>query len=120
MRIIVVHGLDDLASDMRRIPVKAQRGMAKVVRTNAKEGNMLARRMARAKAGKHGKNYFKRLTAEMVTPLSWEYGPEGDPKSDFVGVGFRHGVNLDLPNSADVIGPKFADDVGDMADGLFW
>lgn len=120
MRIRVTHDIGDLANDLAGIPVRASRGFAAAVRSNAEEGNRLARRFAQSKAGPHGKNYFKRLSAEMITPLMWEYGPTGDPKTDFVGVGFRHGVNLDLPNSADVIGPKFAKDVGDTIDGVFW
>lgn len=120
MRVRVIHGIDDLASDMRAIPVKFARKAPGVVRRNAREGNKIAQRLAKSKAGPHGKNYWKRLSAEMTGPLSAEYGPEGDPKTEFVGVGFRSGVNLDLPNSADIIGPKFADDVLDTADGLFW
>lgn len=118
--IRVTHGIDDLASDLAAIPVKAAVEFPKVVRRNAVAGNEIAQRLAREKAGPHGKNYWKRLTSEMTGPLSAEYGPEGTPKTNFIGVGFRSGVNLDLPNSADIIAPQFADDVGDTAAGLFW
>lgn len=120
MSIRVTHTLDDLANDCAAIPVKLVTEAPRVVSRSAREGNALARSYARASAGKHGTNYHKRLTAEMIGPLSAEYGPEGIPKSDFVGVGFRSGVNLDLPRSADVIGPKFADAAGDTLGGLFW
>lgn len=120
MRVSVTHTIADLERDLKRMPARARAGAAKVVRKNAVEGNRLARKIARSKAGPHGKDYYKRITAEMKSPTSWEYGPEGIPKSDFVGVGFRHGVNNDLPQSADVIGPKFAKDALDMLDGLFW
>lgn len=120
MRISVTHGIGDLAADLARIPVKADAAFPNVVRSNAAKGNRIAQGLAREKAGPHGQNYWKRLTSEMTGPLSAEYGPEGIPKSDFLGVGFRHGVNLDLPNSADIIGPAFADDVLDTAAGLFW
>jgi hypothetical protein len=116
----VTNTLDDLAADIGAIPVRAQAALPRVVHKNLTKGNRIAQRLAREKAGPHGKNYWKRLSAEMTGPLSGEYGPEGEPKSDFIGVGFRHGVNLDLPNSADQIAPKFAGDVLDAADGLFW
>lgn len=118
-RIRVLHGIDELASDMREIPVKFAKKAPGIVKRNTTEGNKIARRFAKDRAGPHGKNYFKRLTAEMTGPLTGEYGPHdgGTP----VGAGYRHGgVNLDLPNSADIIAPKFADAVGDMVDGFFW
>lgn len=121
MRVKVTHHIDDLADDLIAIPGRFAREAPSIVERNAKEGNRLARNFAREKAGPHGKDYYKRLSAEMTGPLTAEYGPAGIPKSDFVGVGFRNGaVNMDLPNSADLIGPKFAKDVGDLVDGLFW
>lgn len=120
MSIRVTHNIDDLANDCAGIPGKLLTEAPRVVSRSAREGNALARGYARSSAGPHGKNYFKRMTAELIGPLSAEYGPEGIPKTDFVGVGFRSGVNLDLPRSADVIGPKFADAAGDMLGGLFW
>lgn len=110
----------DLADDLAGIAARAPGDMSVVVRKNINAGNVIARRFARAKAGIHGKNYYKRLSAEMTGLLRGEYGPTGIPKSDFVGVGFRHGVNLDLPNSADIIAPKFARDVSHLADRWFW
>lgn len=120
MSIRVRHTLDDLAADMAQVPVKLAVEAPRVVGRAAREGNAIARGFARSGAGKHGKSYYKRLTSEMTGPLSAEYGPEGIPKSDFVGIGFRSGVNLDLPRSADIEGPKFADAAGDMLEGLFW
>lgn len=121
MRVKVTHDIDDLANDLAAIPVRFIKSAPRVVLKNAKWGNRKAQEFARAKAGPHGKNYYKRLSAEVTGLLSAEYGPEGVPKSDFVGVGFRHrGPNMDLPNSADLVGPRFAKDVGDLIDGLFW
>ena len=121
MRIRVTDTIGDLADDMRAIPAKFETRAPKVVAKNAREGNKRAQIIARTKAGPHGKNYWKRLTSEMTGPLSAEYGPEGDPKTDFVGVGFRHGGNNnDLPESADLQAPKFVKDIGDIVDGLFW
>ena len=120
MRIRVIHGIDDLASDMAAIPVRFSSQAPRAVRRNVEQGNRLAKTLARSRAGRHGEHYYKRLTAEMVTPWVGEYGPEGTPKTNFVGVGFRSGRNMDLPNSADVVGPRLAKDVGDIVDRLFW
>ena len=118
MRVIVHNDLSDLAADMRAIPAKFKAKAPGVVRKNVSAGNKIAQGIARARSGPHGKAYWKRLTAEMTGPLEGEYGPHdgGTP----VGGGWRHGRNTDLPPSADQIGPKFAKDVGDLADGLFW
>lgn len=120
MRIRVIDTIGDLEADLREIPVIATRDMQDTVREMGRAGAAYAKGIARQKAGPHGTNYYKRLTAEMTGTLEGEYGPEGDPKTEFVGVGFRHGINTDLPQSADEIGPKFAKDVGDEIDGAFW
>ena len=119
MRVIVHNDLSDLAGDMAAIPSKFRAKAPGVVRKNVSAGNKIAQGIAKAKSGPHGKAYWKRLTAEMTGPLEGEYGPHdgGTP----VGAGWRHGAgNHDLPQSADIIGPKFADAVLDVADGLFW
>lgn len=117
-RIRVIHGIDDLASDLAAIPVKFAKKAPGIVKRNAVAGNKIAQGFAKERSGRHGKSYYKRLSAEMTGPLTAEYGPHdgGTP----VGGGWRNDVNLDLPNSADIIGPRFASDVIDTADGLFW
>lgn len=119
MRVIVINDLSDLAGDTRAIPAKFALKAPAVVRRYTNEGLKVAKGIARTKAGPHGTNYYKRLSAESAG-LAGEYGPEGDPKTNFVGVGFRHGRNRDLPQSADLIGPKFAESALETADGLFW
>lgn len=117
--IRVIHGIDDLASDMADIPVSFASKAPGVVKRNAVEGNKIAQGFAKQRSGPHGKNFFKRYTSEMTGPLTAEFGPHdgGTP----VGGGYRtDGPNMDLPNAADIIGPKFAADVIDAADGLFW
>lgn len=116
----VTHTIHDLAGDLRQIPPQATIEARQLVRKNAHKGSMEARRIARAKGGPHGKKYFKRITSEMTGPFEAEWGPEGDPKTEFVGAGWRHGVNLDMPQSLDLIKPKFARDVNAMLDRLFW
>lgn len=121
MRVRVLHDIDDLASDLAAIPSQFSRKAPKIVAKNARAGNKIAQRLSRQRGGPHGKSFFKRLSAEAIGPLSWEYGPEGTPKTEFVGVGYRNGgPNLDLPDSADLIRVKFGDDVAELVDGLFW
>lgn len=117
--IRVTHTIGDLASDLAAIPVKFVREGSKVVRTNVREGTLQAQAFARTSSGPHGSSYWKRISGEMTGPLEGEWGPHdgGLP----VGGGWRHSVpNTELARSADVIGPQFAGDVGDMVDGLFW
>ena len=117
-RIIVIHGIDDLASDLAAIPVKFARKAPGIVKRNAVAGNKLAQGFAKERSGRHGKNFWKRYTSEMTGPLEGEFGPHagGTP----VGGGYRtDGPNLDLPNSADLIGPKLANDVSDLVGDLF-
>lgn len=117
----VTQSIGDLANDLATIPVKMAPRLAGAVRRNIEQGNARAQRLARAKSGPHGKNYYKRLTAESTGPLQGEYGPEGDVVGNAVGAGWRNNPpNTDLPKSADVQGPKFARDVGKIVDRAFW
>lgn len=126
-RIRVIHGIDDLASDMAKIPVTARKDMVGVVREGIKVGASLARDNAKRSSGPHGKRYYKRITSEMhgavtfggVTGISGEWGPHdgGLP----VGAGYRHGPpNMDLANSADVVGPAFYGEVKRLPEKWFW
>lgn len=122
-RIRVVGGVGDLADDLRAIPTKSATGLARAVRSNAEQGNRIARNFARESAGAHGKHYHKAFSAEARTSLSWEYGPDAAMPQG--GMSFEFGSrnqppHLDLARSADIIGPKLADDVGDVVDRLFW
>lgn len=118
----VSHGIDDLRSDLAGIPVKLASQAPKVVKRNADQGNKIAKAFARESAGRHGKHYHKRFSAELISPFVAEYGPSGRPQGE---MSFEHGSrnqppHLDLAKSADIQGPKFADDIGDLVDGLFW
>lgn len=103
MKIRVRHTIDRLADDYAKIPAQAIVGMNKIVRDNVDYGRDLAKALAREGAGPHGKAYHKRISSEMTGLLEGEYGPTGTPKSDFIGVGFRSGINTDLPQSADKV-----------------
>lgn len=117
MGIRLEHSLGDLAADLRTIATTAKARMIGVVDNNVKFGERIAQRLAKESSGPHGKNYWKRITSES-NGLEGEYGPHdgGLP----VGGGWRHGENTDLPRSADLVGPKFANDVRDEAADLFW
>lgn len=117
MSIRVIHDLDDLAEDLRTIATTAKPRMIDIVRDNVRLGEHTAQRLAKASSGPHGLNYWKRITSES-NGLEGEYGPHAGGLP--VGGGWRHGENTDLPRSADLVGPKFAKDISDMVDDLFW
>lgn len=121
MRIRVTHTIGDLAADAAKVPTKAARRMATVTKRNVEQGNRLAQKFARASSGPHGRLYYKRITSEMTGPFVGEYGPTGDVVGNAVGAGWRNGPpNTDLPRSADIQGPKFASDAGEILDQVFW
>lgn len=111
----------DLESDCRKIATTTQARMAKVVKKNVRQGRQAAQQIARSKSGPHGLNYYKRITDEMLTPLSGEYGPTGDVVGNAVGAGYRNGPpNTDLEKSMDIQGPRFQSDISGQLDRLFW
>lgn len=116
----VEHTIGDLASDMRRIPAQVVKQGNQIIRRNIRAGSMETRRLARRKSGLHGRNYFKRISSEMTSLLEGEWGPSAVEGGKYLGAGWRHGENTDLPQSQDLVGPKFHKDVDDMLDGLFW
>lgn len=128
MRVHVVHGIDDLAGDMRRIAVGARRDMIGVVREGIRVGNVVARDNARRSAGRHGKHYPKAFTSEMrlyggLGLIVGEYGPDASRPQG--GMSFEYGSrnqkpHLDLARSADLMGPVFAGEVRRTAAGWFW
>lgn len=120
MGVRVVHTIGDLEDDLRAAAAIGKKELPKVVRKNLREGVAQAKVFARRSAGPHGKAYYKRISGEMTGPLSAEFGPTGSPRTEFVGVGFRHGTNLDLPRTADIIGVQMAGDVDDVVDRMFW
>ena len=115
MHVRLTHDIDKLAAKYAAAPAEFLAQAHGVVERHVNEGNRIAQRLARERSGPHGANYWKRLSGEMTGALEGEYGPHdgGTP----VGAGFRtDGPNLDLPNSADLIGPKLADALGDLAE----
>ncbi|GAB3776767.1 hypothetical protein FB382_004392 [Nocardioides ginsengisegetis] len=123
MRIKVEHHIGDLYDDMVRIVTTAPLDLEDVVRSNAYQGNRIARDFAKQSAGKHGKLYPNAFSTERNGLHSWEYGPDAAKPQG--AMSFERGsrnqpYHGDLAKSADLIGPKFAHDVGEVIDGLFW
>jgi hypothetical protein len=127
----VIHGIDDLASDMAAIPAKALKDMRSTVREGIKVGNTVAKDFARESSGSHGKLYPRSFSAEMhgvvsfggTNGISGEYGPDAAKPQG--GMSFEFGSrnqkpHLDLARSADLIGPSFAQEVRNLPDGWFW
>lgn len=119
----VIHGIDDLASDLADIPVLAARDMADCVRSNADSGMRYARSFAKQTAGKHGKHYPRSITSEATSPFVWEYGPDASMPQG--GMSFERGSrnqppHLDIARSADMIAPRFARGVSRLPDRWFW
>lgn len=123
MQISVEGGVSDLARDMIAIPVPLRRKMVTTLRANAERGNQIASRFAKESAGAHGKHYPRAFSAQALTPLIWEYGPDASKPQG--GMSFENGSrnqppHNDLAKSQDIIGPAFHDDVDKILDGLFW
>lgn len=116
----VIHSLGDLDDDLSSIAARVKPEMRDVVDDARRETERLAKQFAREKSGIHGKAYYKRISSEMTGPLEAEVGPTGTPKTEFVGAGFRHGVNTDLPRAADATGPEMAADVREKVSRWFW
>lgn len=119
MRVKVRHHIDRLADDYAAIPGEFDRKAPAAVSGAGRLGLELAKALAREKAGPHGAAYYKRLGMDKTGPLEVEYGPDGVPKTDFVGVGFRHGRNTDLPKSADKAAADLAERTRRMVAEMF-
>ncbi len=122
----VTHSVGDLSADLAKIAVQVRPRMRGVVRDGLKVGTALSRQFARDKSGPHGSKIWKRINSNMNRDLglfgntiSGEWGYDGVPKSEFVGAGFRHGINTDLPRAADIVGPSFLRSVDDEVGDLF-
>ncbi|UUW88399.1 hypothetical protein [Pimelobacter simplex] len=130
MRIKVTHSIDDLASDLRRIPVLASRDVRAAVRHGTMTGNLVAKENARRTAGRHGKHYHRAFSWDqprqsLFGGAGWsgEYGPEaGRPQGD---MSFEEGSRNQPPHGdleksrAGAIG-VVAQDVRRSMDDWFW
>lgn len=121
MQVRVHHTLDRLAADQKEAATEVARRSPGLVRDAADYGRDLARALSRANAGPHGKHFYKRINSEMVGATEAEFGPDGSPKTEFVGVGFRNGGgNRDLEQAAEPAAESLAEDVRDMLKAVLW
>lgn len=114
-RVRVTENLGDWIAKLDGAAARAPSDLARAVEANAKDGRDAAKTFARGKSGAHGQHYYKRIGAEPLAPLVWEYGPSPLLGSNYVGAGFRHRVNRDLARSADIVGPALARDAQRLA-----
>lgn len=130
----VSSSIGDLRDDLLRISKEAPPLLRNVVVEGCRVGNQVARDNARRTAPTHGKLYPRAFTTEMHATYrhgfggggnvySGEYGPRADMPQG--GMSFEWGSrnsppHLDLNKSADLIGPSFARETGNVVDRLFW
>lgn len=126
MRVRVRHTVDRLADRLDDTNSRLAAGGPRVVAANIDYGRDLAKAVARVKSGPHGKAYYKRINSEMHAGLgpfgnawSGEFGPDGTPKTEFVGAGFRHGGNTDLEQAATPAATELARDVRRLIAEMF-
>lgn len=126
MRVRVIDRIERLADDLEDTTARLSDGGPGVVAENAIYARDLWRAVARAKAGAHGATFYKRINAEPHASLglfgnvwSAEAGPEGSPKTTFVGVGYRHGVNTDLDQVAPAAASELARDARALISRMF-
>lgn len=128
MRVRVIGGVGDLASDLKGIVRKVPGDLRKTVRHGAQVGNTVARDLARESSGSHGKHYPRSFSSEMKVHglggfYAAEYGPdEAKPQG---GMSFERGSrnqppHNDLAKSADLMGPALAGEVRRLPAGWFW
>jgi hypothetical protein len=117
----VEHTIGDLLSDEAKIISQAKRDLPKVVRRNVKEGGLLTQRIAQGASGPHGKNYYKRITLGDDRPAVWRVRPDRHRRRQRGRRRLASQAREHRPREVlDIIGPKFARDVGNIADDLFW
>jgi hypothetical protein len=112
------NAISETARDLQAAAVSIPTEGSAIVHRNGERTNRIARSISRKKAGPHGENFFKRITAEMTGPLTSEIGPSALIGTRYVGVGGSAGVDRDLDEALAKAAPKFHKDAADFMDGL--
>lgn len=115
----------DLTRDLQRLPGKVNRGVVRATALAARKGAVEARRLARGTARKHGKHYPKSIDFEAIAAngLAWEYGPDSSMQQG--DMSFEWGSknqppHRDLNNAADMVTPRWVEDIRDVYDEAIW
>lgn len=96
------HNLGELEADFAASAGGFKTPASRAVRDTARAGHSTARRLSRQMSGPHGKRFYKRITLERIALLEYEYGPEDEPKTEYVGVGYRSGSGgMEMAQSSD-------------------
>ena len=132
-KVNVRGGVNGTIERLDKIRAEAPVKLNDVVRDGTRAGTTLAKQYASRTSGKHAKKYPATITPQMNRPrkslfggniFSGSYGPEARGQGLLGGIlenGSRNNpAHLNLARSADVIGPQFPREVGDVIDGLFW
>lgn len=134
MKIRVIHGIDDLANDLRHIARTARKDMRDTVLDGIRAGNEVAKGNARTSnpSGSHSWKYPGTFGAEMHrgrglfgNVISGEYGPRHSGQGMLApilenGVAGKNAPQNNLARSVDVIGPSFGMEVHRLPDRWFW
>lgn len=103
------HTLGDLVKDFNVSASGFRPAARKAVEATARSGWRDARRIARRRSGPHGRFYWRRIGLERTGGLEYEFGPDGVPKTEFVGAGWRNsGGNMDLAQASDPLSSDLA------------
>lgn len=109
--ISVVDTLDRLIVAIDNSVRDLRDGLDDAVSTTAREGNNIAKGLARKTAGAHGKRYPSSFYAARLGHADYIYGPTSGKAQG--GMSFEFGSrnqppHLDLAKSADIIGTRLA------------
>lgn len=119
-----IHGIDDLADDLRAIRVQAKADLPDIVRETAREGNEDAKAHARVTSRKHARKYPGTFSAERIGPTAYEYGPRAEGQGLLAPILEGGSVNnpphLDLAQSADKLPNRVEIRLSFLMDRLFW
>jgi hypothetical protein len=128
LRITCSHTFGGVARDLRTIARNTERDQAAIVRSNAHEGNRLAKANASEQHtmfSDYDIDYPPSFTTERVGRKSYVYGPDSAIGDGSKSPGYEHGsINSpphhDLLRSVTSIVPEFHLDVEDYANNVFW
>lgn len=112
------NGISETIRDLEAVPGEIYGNGGAIVHNDGERLNRFARNISRAKAGPHGKDFFKRISATMVGPLAIEVGPSALEGTRYTGVDSEGGPGRDLDEALDKIRPVFHKHAAELMDDL--